>query len=76
MGDVMAVIRAKECGPPSGLKVKYPHPHEHKEGHLMCGIPSCLKPGIVWLSDAEQAQYELGRRSFRVHGVHGGVTVE
>jgi hypothetical protein len=71
----MAVIRAKECGPPSGLRLKYPHPHKHKSGLLMCGIPSCLKPGLVWLNDAEQAEYDRGQRTFQVSGIRGGVNI-
>jgi len=65
LGDV-AVCRCRECGPPKGLIREHLHRHDTVkiEPPLFCGRASCMKPGVVWLTDKEHDRYRSGERVF------------
>jgi len=65
----MALARCKNCGRPQGLKQDYAHFHTPAQAastNILCGSPSCARPGCIWLTDEEEQQYLCGQRSFRV----------
>jgi len=68
----MAIARCETCGEPNGVKRRYPHPHtvtnqtRTEDRRIPCGAPNCSRLALVWLSDAEEAEYRRGERSFQV----------
>jgi hypothetical protein len=42
-------------------------PAGHPNSGLVCGMPSCDQPGLIWLERAEVQAYEKGERIFRLH---------
>jgi hypothetical protein len=65
----MALARCQTCGSPKGLKQNYPHFHTLAHSgniDILCGSPTCARPGCLWLTDEEQLQYLHGQRSFRM----------
>ena len=54
------------------MKQEYPHPHmvvletRSEDRRIPCGAPNCARAGLIWLTDAEEAEYRRGLRSFRV----------
>ena len=63
----MAVARCETCGPPKGTRVEYLHPHLPEQGTIIvCGAPTCLHTAMIWLTAAEQEDYNHGLRDFHV----------
>jgi hypothetical protein len=64
----MALARCESCGRPKGMKRDYAHFHTlaRSVASLLCGAPTCTRPGSVWLTEEEEHQYLRGQRSFRV----------
>ena len=63
----MAAARCERCGPPTGTRVEYRHPYLPEQGTiLICGTPTCILPAMIWLTAAEQEDYNQGLRDFRV----------
>jgi hypothetical protein len=65
----MALARCESCGRPKGLKQDYAHFHRLASSvtwHVLCGTPTCVRRGSVWLTEKEEQQYLCGQRSFRV----------
>jgi hypothetical protein len=68
----MAIARCEACGQPNGTKQRYPHAHtatnqtRSEDRRIPCRAPNCSGWALVWLSDAEEAEYRRGLRSFRV----------
>jgi len=66
----MAIARCEVCS----LGAKHPHLHPHTPTRdldltgrkIYCGAPKCLRPALLWLTDAEEEQYRAGERSFKV----------
>lgn len=71
----MAIARCETCGCPDGRKGNVystvpRYPIGHPESGVICGTPDCLNPGIVWLTDWEETEYQQSRRTFRITGRH------
>jgi hypothetical protein len=65
----VALARCESCGRPKGLKQDYAHFHSLASAvakNILCGAPSCARPGSVWLTEEEEQQYLSGQRSFRI----------
>lgn len=65
----MALARCEDCGRPQGLKQSYNHFHKlafSVNSSVLCGSPSCARPGCLWLTDEEEQHYLRGHRSFRI----------
>jgi hypothetical protein len=65
----MALARCESCGRPKGMKHDYAHFHSLPSAtarSLLCGSPTCARPGSIWLTEEEERQYLCGQRSFRV----------
>lgn len=67
----MALVHCSTCGvkPPghSGYKRVYIRsvpPLGHPKSALVCGSPSCSKPGLIWLEQTESDAYDKGERIF------------
>jgi hypothetical protein len=67
----MPVAKCTQCGQqnrkrsPYGLLVEpagYPH------SALVCGVPGCHHPAMIWLTAWEAAEYGNGRRIFNLSG--------
>jgi len=74
----MAIARCEICASPKGLKHSYNHAHVldiSGNERILCGTPSCIRVGGIWLTDEEERQYGSGRRSFRLSYRAGGVNV-
>lgn len=70
----MALIRCASCGvkPPGrgGYTRKYVQhvlPAGHPDSGVICGTPSCDRPGLIWLEEHEQLAYRSGQRIFRLN---------
>jgi hypothetical protein len=68
----MAIARCETCGPPKGMKQAYSNPHtviletRSRDRRILCGATNCSRVAMVWLTDAEEAEYRRGLRGFRV----------
>jgi len=69
----MAIARCEKCGKPT-KNVKPPGysgaPHlpvGHPSSGVVCGKPGCENPGLIWLKQHEEEQYEQGQRVFEIH---------
>jgi len=63
----MALSRCPTCGSPQGLKHNYPHFHAQVPSDsrsILCGAPTCVRLGYLWLTDEEEEQYLAGQRAF------------
>jgi len=66
----VALARCKVCGCPPNTKRSYPHRHGQLPSSgelLLCASSACVRVAEIWLTDAEQSEYDDGTRSFRVH---------
>ena len=67
----MALGRCEICGCPQGMKLPYPHVHKplsDANDRLICGMPTCVRPAHIWLTDEEEQEYLRGRRGFSLPG--------
>jgi hypothetical protein len=74
----MALARCETCGSPRGLKHNYTHVHNlvaSVNSSILCGVPTCVRPACIWLTDEEEQQYVYGQRSFQFsnHALHAQV---
>jgi hypothetical protein len=67
----MAICRClKEHSPPHGTAAQYlvyVLPLGYPNAALICGVPDCPQPGVIWLDAAEEAAYKQGARTFGGH---------
>jgi hypothetical protein len=69
----MALVRCENCGCPNGKggNVYYGKPRlpvGHPDSGLICGSTGCKNPGIVWLLDWEETEYQKQKRIFELTG--------
>ena len=70
----MAIVRCHSCGCPDGrgrnVYSGKPHlPLGHPKSGLICGSKGCMNPGIVWLLDWEEEEYQRKlKRIFELTG--------
>jgi hypothetical protein len=70
----MPIVRCDVHGRPRTTKAGT-HPYDqtprlpvgHPESGVVCGVPSCDEPGVVWLKADEAADYARGVRVFKPH---------
>ena len=63
----MALARCETCGSPRGLKQSYTYSHSVvSTKRLLCGVPTCTRPALIWLTDEEEQRYLQGVRVFRL----------
>jgi hypothetical protein len=63
----MAAARCERCGPIQGTRVEYSHAHLPELGTIIiCGARTCILPATIWLTAAEQEDYNQGLRDFHV----------
>lgn len=67
----MALVRCEICGvkPPGhrGYKRSYVRnvkPVGYPNTALVCGTPTCDRPGLIWLEQPEATEYDRGVRVF------------
>jgi hypothetical protein len=72
----MALARCEECNRQDGMKQRYPHRHiPLSHDRILCGARHCTRLASILLTDAEEAEYRRGLRSFSVMG-HKPMRVE
>jgi hypothetical protein len=76
--EIVATARCDRCGPPIGLRLRYPRRHMVKqERPFRCGAAKCLqKTRNVWLSEAQEAEYVRGERLFALGSRDGKIEVK
>ncbi len=69
----MALVRCGTCGgKPAGrgqykrTYVRHVLPIGHPRSAVICGTPTCEKPGLIWLEQDEAQAYGRGERIFRL----------
>ena len=69
----MALVRCKQCGvqkPGSGQYTRHyvgsVQPVGYPNTALVCGRPTCDRPGIIWLESSEEQEYQSGQRVFQL----------
>lgn len=65
----MALCRCKEFhsnpkGRGNNVYVNFAYPIGYPETSSICGISSCSRPGLIWLTEDENNQYNAGTRIF------------
>jgi len=63
----MALVRCKRHGKPKGRKFTYVRsvkPVGWPKTSAVCGLSGCESPGLIWLTDVESREYEIGQRVF------------
>ena len=67
----MALVRCEDCNvKPLGSGrytrnyVTHVFPVGHPHSAIVCGKPSCKKPGLIWLEEKETKAYNKGERIF------------
>jgi hypothetical protein len=67
----MALVRCGDCGvKPKGHGrytrnyVRHFFPVGYPYSAIICGKPTCLNPGLIWLEDKESKAYNKGQRIF------------
>lgn len=75
----MALVRCEICGVKPvgqhGYKRTYSRhvePLGYPETAVVCGVPSCSRPGLIWLEPTEAKEYEEKRK--RVFGLQTNTT--
>lgn len=62
-GPSMAIVRCRECAARNrkslGIGVE---PQDYPDTAVVCGMPGCDRPGLVWLRGAEAMEYRDGQR--------------
>ena len=66
----MGIVRCQKCGRPT-TNVTQPYvasmqPIGYPNTAAICGHKDCRDPGLVWLTNAENIQYQQGERIFRL----------
>ncbi len=59
----MALCRCKNHRPPEDY-VDSVSPIGYPDTSSICGRPSCLEPGLIWLKNDERIKYQQGKRLF------------
>ena len=68
-----AIARCKKCGKPTqnvkppGYSEKPYLPVGHPNSGVVCGIPACTNPAVLWLKLDEERDYQKGSRVFGMH---------
>ncbi len=69
----MALVRCEPCGVrPAGrgrytrTYVRNVRPVGYPDTAVICGSPSCSRPGLIWLEAAEARAYRQGERTFHL----------
>jgi len=69
----VALVRCRECGvQPAGrgnytrTYIRSVEPVGYPDTALVCGKPSCDRPGLIWLEKAEVQDYDRGERLFHL----------
>jgi hypothetical protein len=67
----MALVRCEDCGvKPKGQGkytrdyVRHVLPVGHPHSAIICGKPTCMNPGLIWLEEKESKAYSKGQRIF------------
>lgn len=70
----MALVRCVSCGvKPAGrggytrTYMQHVLPAGHPDSGVVCGTPSCERPGLIWLEEQEAQAYQRGQRVFRLN---------
>lgn len=61
----MAIICCEQCGAPKGVSHRYVNavqPEGYPNPAVLCCRGGCHNPGLVWLTETEQAGYISGER--------------
>ncbi len=67
----MPIARCAECGLPSRKRGAYceaVEPHGFPDSGVICGVPGCQNPALIWLTAWEAVEYRNGRRIFNLSG--------
>jgi hypothetical protein len=71
VGDAeMALVRCATCGVKPAASDRYARhvpPFGGEKTALVCGTPSCERPGLIWLEAHEAGAYDHGQRIFRLN---------
>jgi len=65
----MALVRCEKHGYPKGRTTDYVRsvePVGYPDTAVVCGLKGCDHPGLVWLTQEEDAAYAVGRRIFQL----------
>jgi hypothetical protein len=65
----MALARCEQCGKPQPNKRHYVNarqPVGYPNTALICGRKGCHNPGLVWLEQREEQEYQQGTRIFSI----------
>ena len=71
----MAIARCEACGQPKGMKRDYPHPHTviletpSRHTRIVCGAVNCTRDALIWLKDAEEAEYVVACAAFEFYNI-------
>ena len=66
----MALIRCSTCGVKPAARDRYTRhvsPIGGEATALVCGTPSCERPGLIWLERDEARAYDQHQRIFRLN---------
>lgn len=66
----MALVRCLDRhSPPAGRRHRYVcsvQPVGYPNTALICGIPDCNNPGVIWHDQNEKEKYKNGERKFKI----------
>ncbi len=75
----MALVRCKGCGRPTrNVRVPYVSHHQpvgYPNTAAICGADGCRNPGLVWLTQSEENDYQGGERIFAFRSATSKVRV-
>lgn len=63
----MVLVRCEQHGKPKGRKFNYVRsvkPVGWPETSAVCGLSGCESPGLIWLTDEENRDYDKDQRIF------------
>ena len=62
----VAIARCEQCGRPIGRTYEYVAARRPigQSSAVICGVRDCENPALIWLTAAEQQEYENGERIF------------
>jgi len=65
----VAIAQCEECGPPIGRKrihIYKHYPIGYPNDAIICSLPKCTNPALIWLTSTEQSYHLAGSKIFGI----------
>ncbi len=75
----MAMVCCERCGAPRGIRHRYAvsvKPIGYPNKAVLCCRSGCHNPGLVWLNEEDEANYDAREREITIWGQSVKVKVE